>query len=40
MALQIGTPYVFSESEREACRVNLRSPALFKKAWDHYRSKL
>lgn len=40
MALQIGTPYVFSESEREACRANLRSPALFKKAWDHYRSKL
>lgn len=40
MALQIGTPYVFSESEREACLANLRSPALFKKAWDHYRSKL
>ena len=40
MALQIGTPYVFTESEREACRTNLRSPALFKKAWDHYRSKL
>lgn len=40
MALQIGEPYVFSEAEREACRRNLWSPGLFKKAWDHYRSKL
>ena len=40
MALQIGQPYVFSDEEQEACRRNLRSPALFRKAWDHYRSRL
>lgn len=40
MALQIGQPYVFSEEERQACRKNLWSANLFKKAWDHYRSKL
>jgi ribulose-5-phosphate 4-epimerase/fuculose-1-phosphate aldolase len=40
MALQIGEPYVFNDAEREACRKNLWSRALFLKAWDHYRSKL
>lgn len=40
MAMQIGEPYVFSEAEQQACRKNLWSPALFKKTWDHYRSKL
>ena len=40
MALQIGEPYVFTAEERAACRTNLRSPALFRKAWDHYRGKL
>lgn len=40
MALQIGEPYVFSAEERAACRENLRSPGLFRKAWDHYRAKL
>jgi L-ribulose-5-phosphate 4-epimerase len=40
LALQIGTPYVFSESEREACRRNLWSQNLFAKAWEYYRSKL
>ena len=40
MALQIGTPYVFSESEREACRRNLWSDSLFRKAWEYYRAKL
>jgi L-fuculose-phosphate aldolase len=40
MAMQIGEPYVFSEAEQQACREKLRSPALFKKTWDHYRSKL
>ena len=39
MALQVGTPYVFSESEQEACRTNLWSASLFRKAWEHYRSK-
>jgi ribulose-5-phosphate 4-epimerase/fuculose-1-phosphate aldolase len=40
MALQIGTPYVFSEAEQQACREKLWSASLFKKTWDHYRSKL
>ena len=40
MALQIGTPYVFSPAEQEACRARLWSPALFQKVWDHYRARL
>ena len=40
MAMQIGTPYVFSEAEQQACREKLWSPSLFKKTWDHYRSKV
>jgi L-fuculose-phosphate aldolase len=40
MALQVGTPYVFSDAEREACRAHLWSANLFRKAWDHYRSRL
>jgi L-fuculose-phosphate aldolase len=38
LALQIGEPYVFSAEEQQACRTNLWSPALFRKAWDHYRA--
>jgi L-fuculose-phosphate aldolase len=40
MALQIGVPYAFSAEEQQVCRKNLWSEALFKKAWEHYRSKL
>jgi ribulose-5-phosphate 4-epimerase/fuculose-1-phosphate aldolase len=40
MAMQIGEPYVFSDEEQAACRAKLRSPSLFKKTWDHYRSKI
>jgi L-fuculose-phosphate aldolase len=40
MAMQIGDPYVFSAEEQAACRQKLRSPSLFKKTWDHYRSKI
>ena len=40
MAMQIGEPYVFSEAEQRACREKLWSPTLFKKTWDHYRSKI
>lgn len=40
MAMQIGSPYVFSAAEQEVCRSRLGSPALFQKAWDHYRAKL
>ena len=40
LALQIGEPYVFSESEREACRKNLWTRPLFAKAWEYHRLKL
>jgi ribulose-5-phosphate 4-epimerase/fuculose-1-phosphate aldolase len=40
MAMQIGDPYVFSQDEQKACRDNLWSASLFRKTWDHYRSKL
>jgi L-fuculose-phosphate aldolase len=39
-ALQIGTPYVFSEAEQQLFRDRLATPSLFRKTWDHYRSKL
>jgi ribulose-5-phosphate 4-epimerase/fuculose-1-phosphate aldolase len=40
MALQVGKPYEFSLEEQAACREKLWSPKLFRKTWDHYRSKL
>jgi ribulose-5-phosphate 4-epimerase/fuculose-1-phosphate aldolase len=40
LAMQIGDPYVFTEAEQEAFRERLRTPALFRKTWDHYYSKL
>lgn len=40
LATQIGEPYVFSDSEQQACRANLWSPALFRKTWEYYRAKL
>jgi ribulose-5-phosphate 4-epimerase/fuculose-1-phosphate aldolase len=40
MAMQIGDPYVFSDAEQQACREKLWSANLFKKTWDHYRSKI
>ena len=40
MAMQIGDPYVFSAEEQELCRQKLWARSLFKKTWDHYRSKL
>jgi ribulose-5-phosphate 4-epimerase/fuculose-1-phosphate aldolase len=40
MAMQIGRPYVLTETERQACRRQLWSPALFRKAWDHFRARL
>jgi ribulose-5-phosphate 4-epimerase/fuculose-1-phosphate aldolase len=39
-AMQIGTPYVFSEEEQQACRQKQWSPALFQKTWDHYYARL
>ena len=38
MAMQIGAPHVFSDEERRACKANLWSAGLFRKAWDHYRA--
>jgi L-fuculose-phosphate aldolase len=40
MALQIGEPYAFTENEQQACRMNLSSPGLFRKAWEYYQAKL
>ena len=40
MAMQIGTPYVFSEAEQKASREKLWTPSLFRKTWDHYYSKI
>jgi L-fuculose-phosphate aldolase len=40
MAMQIGTPYVFSEAEQQAFRERLWTPGLFRKTWDHYHWKL
>ena len=40
LAMQIGNPYVFTEAEQEAFRERLWTPALFRKTWDHYHSKL
>ena len=40
LAMQIGSPYVFSTAEQQLCRERLATPGLFKKTWDHYRSKL
>ena len=40
LALQIGTPYVFSAAERQIFRERLATPGLFRKTWDHYFSKL
>jgi L-fuculose-phosphate aldolase len=40
MAMQIGDPYVFNDAEQRAFRERLWTPNLFRKTWDHYRSKL
>ena len=40
MAMQIGRPYVLSESEQRTFRERLWTATLFRKTWDHYRSKM
>jgi ribulose-5-phosphate 4-epimerase/fuculose-1-phosphate aldolase len=40
MAMQIGRPYEFTESEQIACREKLWTPSLFRRTWDHFRAKL
>lgn len=39
-AMQIGTPYAFSESERDLCRGKLWNAGLFQRTWDHFAAKL
>jgi len=39
LAMQIGTPYVFSDAEQQNFRERLGAPGLFRKTWDHYRSR-
>ena len=40
MAMQIGTPYAFSNEEMVLCREKLWNAGLFKRTWDHFRAKL
>jgi len=40
MALQIGKPYVFSDTEIALCREKLWTETLFKRTWDHFSAKL
>lgn len=40
MALQIGEPYAFSETEIDAARKKLWNEGLFRRTWDHYRARL
>lgn len=38
LAMQIGSPYVLTEAEQAACRSRLGTPALYRKAWDHFQA--
>ncbi len=40
MAMQIGSPYVFTDAEIAAAKAKLRNPGLFKRTWDHFHAKL
>ena len=40
MALQIGTPYSFTEEEAAICGKKLGTESLFKRNWDHFHAKL
>jgi len=40
MALQIGTPYSFSDEEVAICAKKLRTESLFQRTWDHFHAKL
>lgn len=40
LAMQIGTPYAFTEDELALCREKLWSESLFKRTWDHFSAKL
>ena len=40
MAMQIGTPYSFTDAEMALCREKLWNDTLFQRAWDHFKAKL
>jgi len=40
MALQIGSPYIFTKDERKAAIEKLWTDSLFQRTWDHYKAKL
>jgi hypothetical protein len=40
LAMQLGTPYSFSDQEIRMCRAKLWNDALFQWCWDHFKSKL
>jgi len=39
MAMQLGTPYTFSQHEIQMCREKLWSEVLFQRCWDHFMAK-
>lgn len=39
-AMQIGTPYSFTEAERDLCCGKLWNKGLFQRTWDHFEAKL
>jgi ribulose-5-phosphate 4-epimerase/fuculose-1-phosphate aldolase len=40
MAMQLGTPYSFSEHEIQMCKEKLWNEVLFQRCWDHFKAKL
>lgn len=40
MAMQIGRPYAFDETEMALCREKLWNAGLFRRTWDHFEAKL
>ncbi len=39
-AMQIGTPYAFTEAQIAAARAKLHNPGLFRRTWDHHAARL
>ncbi len=39
-AMQIGTPFQFTEAQIAAAQAKLRNPGLFQRTWDHHLAKL
>lgn len=40
MVQSVGTPYAFTQAERDLCREKLWSETLFQRTWDHFSGKL